>query len=334
VRPGTALVTGATGLVGSHIVERLLADGWNVRGLARTRPPATEFGSRGLEWRIGDVGDARAFSDAAAGCDAIFHCVAVITSSRAWEDYRRVNVGGTENAIAAAAASGARLLHLSSVAVYGGARYRSAGLKTDEDTPLDPPAVRAFYARSKRESEELVMAAHRSNRIWATAVRPCVIYGPRDRQFVPRIARALRFGYAPVVAGGRSILSVVHAANVADGAVRAVLSASAGGRAYNLANDEPVSVAEFFRLAGDGLQRGIRLVNVPLGAARVLSGAAHVGAVLAGGRMSGFSRVALNFVTRDNPFSSDRARRELGWTVRVHPQEGVPEAFRWWMRHH
>ena len=91
-------------------------------------------------------------------------------------------------------------------------------------------AESAFYARSKRESEELVMEAQRAGRLWATAVRPVVIYGTHDRQFVPRLARMLRRGFAPLIGGGRTTLAIVHAANVADGMVRAAAHDGAGGR--------------------------------------------------------------------------------------------------------
>ncbi|HEX3865997.1 MAG TPA: NAD-dependent epimerase/dehydratase family protein, partial [Gemmatimonadaceae bacterium] len=253
----SALVTGATGLVGSHLVEQLVRDGWSVRALARE--PSADVAALGAEVVLGDVLDAAAFSRAAIGRDTIFHTVAAITSRGRWETFHRLNVTGTENAIAAAERAGARLLQLSSVAVYGDARYRTAVdgtpslAKTDEDTPLAPLPEGAYYARSKRDSEALVMTAHAAGRIWATAVRPSVIYGRRDRQFVPRIARLLRAGIGPVIGGGRSILAIVHAANVADGALRAAMNDGAGGRAYNLTNDYDVTVRDFFRLAGRGL---------------------------------------------------------------------------------
>jgi nucleoside-diphosphate-sugar epimerase len=204
-------------------------------------------------------------------------------------------------------------------------------VKTDENTPLGPLPEASYYARSKRESEALVLAAHASGRIWATAVRPDVIYGTRDRQFVPRIARILRFGYAPSIGGGRTTLPIVHAANVADGAVAAAMFDGAGGRTYNLANDYDVTVREFFLMAGEGLGRRVRFLPIPLVAARAGIGAAmwmlHA---VTGGALSGMSNSSLSFLTRDNPFTSDRARRELGWSPRVHPKHGVPEAFRWW----
>lgn len=323
-----ALVTGATGLVGSYIVERLLADGWSVRALVRS--PSAELTALGVELVFGDVLETESFADAAAGCEIVFHTAAVIIAVGGWEAYRRLNVEGTRNAIAAAERAGARLLQLSSVAVYSN-RYDGESKKTHEETRMGPLPERAFYGRSKRESERLVLEAHAAGRIWATAVRPCVIYGRRDRHCVPRAARLLRRGFAPVIGGGRSTMALVHAANVADGAVLAATSDVAGGRAYNLANDFEVTVRDFFLLGGEGLGRRVRLVPIPLVAAR--AGFAilfHGLRFLSGGRASFLSRDSLAMITRDNPYDSSRARRELGWTPRVAPADGIPDAFRWW----
>src|SRR6185437_2789159 len=130
----SALVTGATGLVGSHIVERLVAAGWRVRALVRksdaVRHDAAEgwdgvgwLRGQGVELVAGDILDLSAFGQAARGCDVIFHTAAAVTprTSRVhpYDAYRIPNVNGTRNAIAAAEQTGARLLQLSSVAVYG-----------------------------------------------------------------------------------------------------------------------------------------------------------------------------------------------------------------------
>jgi nucleoside-diphosphate-sugar epimerase len=337
-----ALVTGATGLVGSHIVERLLADGWQVRALVRSLEGSSGrakwdglrwLRERGVELAAGDVLDASSFARAATNSDAIFHTAAVITTGGGWEAYRRVNIDGARAAVDAASVSGARLLQLSSVAVYGpSARYQPTGGRTDESTVLAPLSDASFYARSKRESEQVVLEAHSAGRIWATAVRPDVIFGPRDRQFVPRIAKIVSSGFAPRIGSGRSTLAIVHAANVADGAVRAATSDAAAGRAFNLANDFDVTANDFFRFAAQGLGRRVRLVPLPRWLAYgVLTVGNKVAAMASNGRTSVTSgRSSLDFLTRDNPFSSDRAYRELGWSPRVRPEVGVPEAFAWW----
>ena len=323
-----ALVTGATGLVGSYIVERLLAEGWSVRALVRA--PSAELTALGVESVVGDVLDADAFTKAAEGCEIVFHTAAVIIAGGGWEAYRRPNVDGARNAIAAAERAGARLLQLSSVAVYS-KRYEDPSKKTDEDSPLDPLPDRAYYGRSKRESEQLVLEAHAAGRIWATAVRPCVIYGRRDRHCVPRTARLLQRRFAPVIGGGRSTMALVHAGNVADGAVLAATSEVAGGRAYNLANDFEVTVRDFFVLGAEGLGRRLHLIPIPLVAARAAFAILYRGLrLLSGGRASFVSRESLSMITRDNPYDSTRARRELGWAPRGPPAEGIPDAFRWW----
>lgn len=327
-----ALVTGATGLVGSHIAERLRSDGWDVRALVRAPDSGRWLEKGGVELVGGDVTDASIFAAAAAGCDTIFHAAAVITGRGDWESYRRLNVDGTANAVAAAERSGARLVQVSSVAVYGSeTRYRVDGSRTDESTPLPPPASMAVYGRSKRESEELVLGAHGAGRIWATALRPSVVYGPRDRQFTPRVGRLLSHGVMPLIGGGRSTLAIVHAANVADGAIRAANTGHAGGRAYNLTNDGDVTVKEFVQFATEGLGRRIRTPVVPYSIARAGVAALSSAVALVKGRaLATQARSTLAFLTHDNPFSSERARRELGWAPPVRPDDGIRDAFRWW----
>ena len=326
-----ALVTGATGLVGSHLIERLHSDGWTTRALVRDPARARWLEALGAELVSGDVLDADGFVRAAMACDTIFHAAALIFPHGSWDIFRATNVDGTRNAILAAKRSGARLLHVSSVAVYGHEeRYR--GAPTDESLQLAPLPESAYYARSKRESEELVLGAHARGEIWATAVRPDVIYGRRDRQFVPRAARLFSLGIVPLVNHGRSTLAIVHAANVADGAVRAAAHPDAGGQAYNLANDYDVTVAEFVRLAFMGLGKRPPITpTVPLPVARAGVGVLRMGvALLRGKAMALQAGGTLDFLSRDNPFSSERARRELGWTPPVRPHVGIPEAFQWW----
>lgn len=331
-----ALVTGATGLVGSHIVEHLVERGIEVRAIVRSEHAASEARALGAVPVTGDVLDAGSFTRAALGCDVIFHTAAAITARGGWEVFRRLNVDGTRNAIAAAERARARLLHLSSVAVYGTeSRYSARPERIHEDFPFEPLPDRMFYARSKRESEQMVFDAQRAGRVWATAVRPCVIYGRRDRQFVPRVARVLERGVAPVIGGGDACFSVVHAANVAQGAVLAANADAANGRAYNLANDFDASVERFFKLAARGLGRRVRLVHVPEALARGVFRVATLGlGVLGTTRLSVLSDGSLGFLTRDNPFTSERARAELGWAPSVRPEAGVPDAFLWCREHH
>lgn len=328
-----ALVTGATGLVGSHLVERLARDGWTVRAMVRDPARAHWLESLGATEIVpGDVLDAPVVRRAAAGAAAIFHTAAAISPKAGWEAFRSTNIDGTNAIIAAARESGARLLHLSSVAVYGRARWGTD--PTHEDLPLPSLPEHAYYARSKRESEQLVMDAHARGEIWATAVRPNWIYGERDRQFIPRALKLFALPVVPLIEGGRSILSMVHAGNVADAAVRAVCLDAAGGRVYNTTNDFPVSVADFIRLGAQGLGRRVRTVSVPLWTAEGAMNLVKASVRLAKGKeMSGHASGIVPALSRDNPFTSERARRELGWDPPHRPEDAIPAAFRWQRAH-
>ena len=326
---GVALITGAAGLVGSHIAERLLADGWTVRALSRSPARDRWLESTGLELHEGDVLRPDTLHTAARGCTHLFHCAAAITARGGWDSFHATNVQGTANVVAAAAGSSARLLQLSSVAVYG-PTARFAGPTVTEQMVLAPLDDSLHYARTKRESERIALQAHARGEVWAAAIRPCVIYGRRDRQFVPRLARLLRRGIVPLPAGGRTPLSIIHAASVAAGAILAATSDIAGGKSYNIANERPVTGREFFQLAGDGLGRRVRVVPVPVWLARAGIAAGQMVIRLTHGRgAAAMSSGSLGFLTRGNPFSSERARRELGWSPVVDPASGIPDAFRW-----
>ena len=328
-----ALVTGATGLVGSHIVERLVAEGWGVRALVRDTAAATWLRDLGAELAHGDILDGDSLRAATAGCDTVFHCAALISASGSWERFQRANIDGTRAVIDAAVAERARLVHMSSVAVYGSdSRYRDT--PTNEDTPLAPLDEHAYYARSKRESENLVLDAHATGELWATAVRPPMIYGRRDRQLVPRFARVMRTGVFPLFANGRSTMSLVHASAVADGAVRAARCDAAGGRAYNLANDFPVTVADMVQLGSNGLGRRVRGIPIPISIAHAaFASLAKVARLAHQDAMAHQLPATVNTFSRDNPFTSERARRELGWSPTVRPEVGIPDAFAWWKEH-
>jgi UDP-glucose 4-epimerase len=316
-------------MLGAHLVERLAGEGWSVRALARDPSTATWLEAVGARVVPGDLGDPESLRAAARGCDAVFGAAAAIGPGGDHEAFRRVNVAGTAYLLAAAAAAGSRLVHVSSTSVFGRPRYRSA--PTDESAPLPDLPVADAYGRSKQEAERLVLDAHAGGRAWAAVVRPPVMYGRRDRQFAPRLGPVLERGVFPLIGGGRTTLTLVHADAVADGAIRAATTDRAGGRVYHLTNDFDVTVAEMVRFAARGLGRRVLAPRVPAAMGRVAFRGLAL-ALVAGGRgdLAPHAEGLLQMLTRDNPFTSERARRELGWSPAIRPAEGLPEAFRWW----
>lgn len=327
-----ALVTGATGMLGAQLVEQLAASGWRVRALVRGRATAAWLEPLGAELAPGDLADAASLRSAVDGCDVVFNAAAAIGTGDDHALFRRVNVEGVVHLASAAAAARARLVHVSSTAVFGRDRYRNR--PTDETLPLPELPASDAYGRSKQESERLVLGAHARSRAWTCVVRPPVMYGPRDRQFAPRLAPLLLRGFFPLIGGGRNRLPLVHAAAVADGAIRAALTDRAGGSVYHLTSDFDVTVGELALYAAHGLGRRVLRPRVPLLLGRAGFRALALGLAAAGRRdLAPHAAGLLQMLTRDNPFSCARARTELGWSPRVRPADGIPQAFRWWLEH-
>ena len=314
---GPLLVTGGAGLLGSHVLEALRARSERPRALIREHSRAF-VESLGAEAVVGDVTDAISWVRAAAGARAIVHAAALVASHQSYDEFIRVNVGGTRLAAEAARRVGARLIHVSSVAVYGRVAVFAAGEGgLTEEYPFQPLPARDFYARSKRAAEQLLQEEAARGGLSVTAIRPNVIYGERDRLFTRRLVANLRRRFLPRIGPGTNHLSCIYAGNVA-AAVVAALDAPAppGFRAYNVTRDAPplITQREFFETFAEALGvRPIRIrVPVPVIRLGVAAWSASMRALLPG-RYSALGNAAMSFILGENPYAIDRIRGELGW---------------------
>lgn len=315
----TVLVTGGAGLVGSHVLEALRARGERTRALVRERSRAIveHFGAEAV---VGDVTDAVTWERASQGVNAIVHAAALVVTRNSFEEFTRVNIGGTRLAIDAARRAGARLIHVSSVAVYGRTEVYAAGKDgVTEDYPFQPLPAADFYARTKRSAEQLVQQeAARDGGLSAIAIRPNVIYGERDQLFTRRLLANLKRRLLPQIGPGTNHLSCVYAGNVAS-AILAVIDAPAqpGFRAYNVTRDAPplLTQREFFATFAAVVGRRPRFIGVPVGLVRFgMAIWSTLLRVLFPGRYAGLGGAAISFILGENPYSTDRIRAELGWT--------------------
>jgi len=320
----SVLVTGASGLVGSHVVEALVARGDAVRALVRPASRAAVL-RLGADAVVGDVTDPAAWRAAARGVHAIVHAAAIVQRRASWEQYVAVNVEATRLAVAAARAERARLVHISSVAVYAGsAAYPATPERRDEDFPFQPIAAPDFYARSKRMAEDVVRDAATERDLDVTAVRPTVIYGERDRLFTPRVIGAVRLPLVPQIGPGTNRLSCVYAGNVAAAAVAVLDAPLQGFHAYNVTSDGPpaLSQREFFAAFAAALGRRYRTIPIPR---------AFVGHAIALFTVRRLARAAVSFVSGENPYIDDRIRAELGWRPPTQAREAIGRTVAWFL---
>jgi len=320
----TVLVTGGSGLVGSHVIEALRGTGVQVRALVRP-------GSEAIVQRLGaavvtgHVEEAASWRRAAAGGLAgIVHGAATVGPGAAAQAYA-INVAGTRLAVESARDSGAHLVHVSSVSVYSGsADYRPVAERRTEDTPFQPLDPADHYARSKRDSEQVIAEAVRNESIGAgvTVIRPDVIYGERDRLFSPRVYRSIRARILPLVGSGTNHLPCVYAGNVASAIAAALQRPSPGLRIYNVTRDagQPLTMREFMQAFADAAGVPIRVVRLPVPLARWML------AIWSGPRLA---RAALSFMTGEDPYVTERVEEELQWRPAVDTRTAIARTVGW-----
>lgn len=316
----TVLVTGGSGLVGSHVLEALGARGERVRAIVRNDSRAT-VEALGAEPVIGDVADEDSWHRASGGVRAIVHAAALVASHTSFDEFTRVNVGGTRLAIETARRTGARLIHISTVAVYGRTAVYGAGERgrgVTEEFPFQPLPDSDFYARTKRAAEQLVQQEAARGGLSAIAIRPNVIYGARDKLFTQRVVGVVRHGFVPLIGPATNHLSCVYVGNVTSAILAALdVFPREGFRAYNVTRDATplLTQREFLAEFAHALGRRPRFVRLPVAAARagVLVWSALL-RMLRPGRYAGLAGAAVSFIVGENPYAVERIRGELGWT--------------------
>ena len=327
--PKRLFLTGGTGLAGSHVAALFRERDVPVRALHRPSSDTSFLEEIGCELVEGDVRDeAEDLAGAMSGCDALVHAASLVYADLPWARVRSINVEGTAAVFRAGVAAGiARGVHFSSVAVYGVPQ----GPVVDETHPVDQPLrPRERYARSKREAEDVVREAVRGRDMEVAILRPPVIYGERDRLFIPRLIGHLERRVQVLLGSGRTPLPAVYAGNLAT-AVEAALTRPLAEpvRVFNASGDSPVSQRDLYLGLARALGKRPRFLPLPGPLVRGLARAADaLGLQVPGLEEVSFTRAAL-LATRPEPYRSDRLRGELGWEPPVEAPEAIRRTAQW-----
>ena len=310
----TVLVTGATGFLGGALARRLAAEGAQVRALARRAGrDAYLQGAAGLEIVMGDILDEGQMRAAAQGCAYVFHSAAALGGPLAQQ--RRVNVDGTRSVARAAAAAGARrLVHVSSIAVYG------YGCRADVAEDRPPQPGRAAYNISKAEAETALREQAAASGLPYSVIRPGMIYGPRSGAWTRRMFRLASVRPTVWLGDGGGSAHPIFVDDVVDLALRLALHPAAAGEAFNCAPDPAPTWREFLggymRLAGHNSWLG-----VPVTLARAAAPLIEL-ALSARGTPQDLP-LLVGYATSRHSFRMDKARDLLGWQPQVGLADGI-----------
>jgi len=314
-----AAVTGATGFVGSHLVDVLTGRGDAVACLVRSPERAAALALMGCRLVPGDLDDAAALDALVRDAEIVFHAAGVLGAHRE-RDYYQVNRGGVERVARAAHAAGvARLVHVSSLAATGPS---PPGRPASDETPPTPVSI---YGRSKLAGED----ALRQSGVPFTIVRPPTVYGPRDRE-VLKIFRFASRGLAPVMGDGRQELSLIHVTDLAGALVAAAVSPAAVGRTYHATHPEVLTQRALVEAIGRAVGRTVRVVPLPapltrgvLWAFGTVARIARVQTLLTADKANEFLAAAWTCV-------STGLERDTGWRARVGFEVGAVATARWY----
>lgn len=318
-------ITGITSGVGLRLAEVLRAEGHEVRGLVRdrSRAEATQLRSIGVELVSGDLGKIPALLELASGADAFFHLAAHVGDWGSAAQFIAVNVGGTRSAVEAAARAGVRrLVHLSSTAVYGG----NVRGRVDETTPTAHSGLP--YEDTKLDAERVAFATGRLRGLEVVAVRPPGIYGPYDRNFMPRVVEALEKRRCILIEGGTAPLNLVWVDHLVEVLVRCATEPGLDGESFNVSDhpSSPPTVREALGAIARGGDFPEPSFSLPYGAALA------VGHLLRSGYLAARSKTpppitpfVVKMLTRDVVYDCSKAQRRLGYRPRKRSVDGLFE---------
>ncbi|MEE4293966.1 MAG: NAD-dependent epimerase/dehydratase family protein [Xanthomonadales bacterium] len=306
------LVTGGGGFLGSAICRQLTEAGHEV--VAFQRRPAKHLASLGVESIEGDISDTAQVHAAAARCDAVVHTAA---KAGIWGDdaeFRRINVEGTRNVLAACREHGIRfLVHTSSPSVVHSGGDIEGG---DESLPL-ATHFSAPYPETKAEAERMVIAADGEN-LKTTALRPHLIWGPGDPHILPRLVAKSRGGRLALPAPDK-VIDTIFVENAALAHVLALQelqgTARCAGKAYFITNNEPMPQGEIIRKLLAALGVEVRIKAVPASAAMAAGAVCETAwKLLRIKKEPPVTRFSVEQLATAHWFDTSAAERDFGYT--------------------
>lgn len=316
------LVTGATGFTGKHLARRLVAEGHEVVALVRASSNHDELTKLGIQCVAADLTSASEMQQLVVGFSRVFHVAAAYrTEHQHRDEFWHVNVDGTRNLLEAARQNGVeRFIHCSTVGVQGEIA-RPPAVESDPMAPGD------HYQESKAKGELLALEYFEKG-LPVSVVRPVGIYGPGDRRFL-KLFRGVSSGTFVMIGDGETLYHMTYIDDLIDGFMLASTHEAALGEVFAIAGPRYTTIRELVNSIADILEKPHPRLRVPL--APVYAAAVVCDKLC---RTVGVSPPLyprrLDFFSKDRAFSTEKARRLLGYEPRVDLNEGLRKTADWY----
>lgn len=306
------LVTGATGLVGSHVAEQMRKRGHKVRAIVRKPSQCSDLASWGVELIEGDMTNRESLQRAVGGVSVVVHCAAKVGDWGPTDAYRTVNVDGLRDLLEAVEAQRTvqRFVHISSLGVYPARDHYG----TDEFEPVSTTGIDG-YTLTKVEAENLVREHIRDRQLPAVILRPGFIYGPRDQTIIPKVLARLKSGGFKFLGTGQQLLNNTFVGNLVEAIFLAIENDNVVGELFNITDDRLVSRREFIGTLCENAGISTPNKSVPLPVAKTLANLMEGLYRLLGKQEAPLlSGARIKFLGLNLDYSIDKARRKLGYT--------------------
>ena len=252
------LITGANGFIGSHLVEKFIAEGHEVHGLVRKTSDLSLIKDMNVSLRIGDVTDYDSMIDALKGIEILVHNAGLASDWGSLDIFRKINLEGTKNTVKAAKSNDVRrVVQISSTAIHG---FNHA-IAVKEDEPKNPVFN---YSISKLEAEDWIFEYGKEQDLEITAIRPGNVFGPRDHTFIEKYIEAMISRKVAYVNGGKSMTCPTYIENLVHGIYLASQKDDAVGESFIITDGLDVNWKEFTDALADNLNIKKVKLSIPL----------------------------------------------------------------------
>ncbi len=317
------LVTGGTGFIGRHLVNRLVSEGRRVRILCRSGSPADFINNDAIELFNGDICDIDSVYKAMQGVDTVYHLAAATGGDRAV--YYQSTIKGTENILKTAFKAGVKkMVYVSSLGILQSSRFPN-GKAVDESFPLEGRSLqRGDYSHAKLAAEMIVKKYMNSGKLDICIIRPGLVYGTGVQELFSDAGLQISRHIVLVLGTGRRLLGLTYVENLVDALV---LAEHSKGNVYHIVDSDQPSVREYLRVYSTVSGKSLIKLYVPtfvwLGGFKFLD----LLLCLLRGSSSNFT-YKIRSISKGPRFNISRARDVLGWNPRVQFTEGMRRAFK------
>lgn len=332
-----AIVTGATGFLGQHLLTSLSQNNWHCIALGRDKRKGHSLANANVTFIPVDISDPAQTKSAFAEADVVFHCASLSSPWGSWREFYQANVIGTQNVLSASRHYKIpRLIYVSTTSIYFDYRSR---LNIHESDPLPVKFVN-HYAHTKHLAEQVLL--QRSNAGSKTVsdsgsdsdleciiIRPRGIIGEGDQAIMPRILRVAKRGRFPLFNQGHALIDLSYVKNVAKALCLAAGTDNLNNQCFNISNDQPMQIRQLLSTVFDALNLKVKFKSVPYQLVKLIAHLLETTARLTNGKEPPITAYGIGLLANSQTLNIDKAKSKLAYKPDYTIEEGISRYAEW-----